>query len=780
MAESATVDALQPQQNWEVFERPAVMREFVRTADDGSLIADLLVHGVTCAACTWSIETTLNRMDGVISIEVNPVTTRAELRWDPDKVRLVDLLRAISELKFRPMPFTDKATQDAAEQNRRVALRRLLVAGLGMMQVTSYAVAMYAGAFQGMDPEIEYFLRLISLLVATPIVFYSGAPFFQGAWRSLQTRHPGMDLPVALAIGGAWLASVWNTWTNGGEVYFDSATMFVFFLSGTRYLEAAGRYRALDLTHALAQQLPCTALRLTSDGQEEVGVMELETGDRVRVPAGVAFPADGVLCAANARVDESMLTGESVPVTRQRGDSVIAGTVNTGDSAEIRVQKTGPDTVLAQIGRLVTQAGRDRPQMVELTDRIASVFVSAVIVVATLTALIWWQLDADRVFSVVLSVLVVTCPCALALATPAAFTVATSRLARDGFLVRRAGSLQRLAGIDRIVLDKTGTLTDNNLHIGSIATRSGISAADALKLAAALEAGSAHPIARAFRTPGPALTATQVKATAGGGLQGSIDGHTYRIGNLRFVCEDWGTGDEFGLVTDTESRRIYLADQQGLLACFDINENLRAGAAAMIAALKFSGIEAIIASGDQPGPVAALAAELGDVDWQAGMLPEDKLQLVRELQAQQHKVAAVGDGINDSPVLAGADVSIAMGSGTSIAQHSADCVWLGNRLDGLENAFALARQTMRVVKQNLGWALGYNLLAVPLAVTGNIEPWMAALGMSLSSVVVMLNALRLGNSRQHSAAETDPMPTTAADTAIAAPTSACCSKAAAQ
>ncbi len=737
------------EQNWETFERPAVMREFVREQADGTLTADLLVHGVTCATCTWSIETTLNRMPGVVSIEVNPVTTRAELRWDPRQARLADLLRAIAKLKYRPMPFTDRATQNAAEENRRLALRRLLVAGLGMMQVSSYAVAMYAGAFQGMDPDIEYFFRLISLVVATPIVIYSGAPFFNGAWRSLRTLHPGMDLPVAIAIGGAWLASVWNTFAGSGEVYFDSATMFVFFLSGTRYLEAAGRHRALDLTHALAQQLPGTALRLTTAGQEEVGVMELQAGDRVVVPTGVAFPADGLLEDSTASVDESMLTGESLPARRHCGDSIIAGTVNTGDTVTVEVQKTGPDTVLAQIGRLVTQAGRDRPQLVELTDRIASVFVSAIIAVAVLTGLVWWQLDSERAFAIVLSVLVVTCPCALALATPAAFTVATSRLARDGFLVRRAGALQRLAGTDRIVFDKTGTLTDNNLRISSISTTASLDTDSAMAIAAALEAGSAHPIARAFRGHAGSA-ATALRSVPGGGLQGNIEERIYRIGNREFVRSLVAAETAAEPLTggDRKLRQVFLGDEQGLLARFDLVENLRSGASQLISKLKDIGIGTVIASGDRPEAVQAMAKRLAgdgeDIRWEGGMLPEDKLNLVRELQAKGLQVAAMGDGINDSPVLAGADVSIAMGSGTSIAQHSADTIWLGQQLSGLEKAFSLARKTMRIVKQNLAWALGYNLLAIPLAVTGNIEPWMAALGMSFSSLLVMLNALRLG------------------------------------
>jgi Cu2+-exporting ATPase len=352
-----------PVNNWDTYERPAIMREFVRDQNNGTRIADLLIQGVHCAACTWLIETSLQKIPGVLSIEVNPITTRGELHWDPKQVKLAELLAVIEQTGYQPTPFTEHAHYRANEQERRLALRRLLVAGLGMMQVSSYAVALYAGAFQGMDPVIQEFLRFISLLVATPIVLYSGAPFFAGAWRNIRARSMGMDVPVALAIGAAWAASVWNTFSGSGEVYFDSATMFVFFLSGTRYLEAAGRRRALELTNALAQHIPCTAIRLTPDGNEEVGVMELQPGDRVQVLPGIAFPADGLLEDVTTHVDESMLTGESRPVTRHPGDAVVAGTVNLTTSATLRIEKTGANTVLAQIGRLVTMAGKHKPAL---------------------------------------------------------------------------------------------------------------------------------------------------------------------------------------------------------------------------------------------------------------------------------------------------------------------------------------------------------------------------------------------------------------------------------
>jgi Cu2+-exporting ATPase len=751
----ANTELHKPVENWETLERPAVMREFVREADDGDLIADLLIQGVHCAACTWLIESTLGRTAGVRTIEVNPVTTRAELRWNPGQVTLADLLRAIESIGFIPVPFTEQQTQAIAEEDKRQALRRLVVAGLGMMQVTSYAIAMYAGAFQGMDPQIQEFLRLISLLVATPIVLYSGAPFFSGALRNLRTRHIGMDVPVALAIGSAWAASVWNTFIGSGEVYFDSATMFVFFLSGTRYLEAAGRYRAFDLTHALAQHIPCTATRLTATGTEEVGVMELETGDTALVAEGLAFPADGTLLDDTAQVDESMLTGESVSVRRRRGDSVVAGTVNLGSTVQICVEKTGASTVLAQIGRLATQAGKEKPQLIQLTDRIASVFVSIVLVVAALAGIVWWQIDPGRAFEVVLCVLVVSCPCALALATPAALTVATSSMARIGFLVRRAGALPALAASRQIVFDKTGTLTENSLEIESIATTGNLDQQRAMAIAAALEAGSAHPIARAFINQVRCEPAASLRSVPGGGLEGLVDGEWFRIGTYEFAKELSGTGTAELAATDSATRSVYLASNAGVLARFTISERLREGAANTITALKNMGINVAIASGDQAAAVEALATRVGVADWQAEMLPEQKLERVRNLQAAGGTVTAVGDGINDSPVLAGADVSIAMGNGTSIAQHSADCVWLGNQLTGLDGVFVAARRTMAIVRQNLVWALFYNLLAIPLAVGGMLAPWMAALGMSLSSLLVMLNALRLGTAITAYSAKTE-------------------------
>lgn len=726
---------------WQAYDRPALQREFVTSDADGSQRAQVLVQGVRCAACSWLIENALGALPGMRSVRVDPVSARATLHWDPAQLQLSEVLTQLAHLGYMPIPYTEDAGDQAARLEQRAALKRLIVAGLGMMQVMSFAVALYFGAWR--DPQIESFLRLISLLVATPVVFYAGAPFFRGAWHRLRARALGMDVPVALAVGGAWSASVWNTLAGGGEVYFDSATMFVFFLSAARYLEMTGRHRALSLTGALAHHLPRVATRLVDGQPQEVGTMELEPGDRVLVAPGAVVPADGVLASGSARLDESLLTGESLAVRRSRGEPVVAGSLNQEQGLEFAVTRVGAATVMAQITRLVGDAGARKPRLVEVADGIASWFVGAVLLLATVVGYLWWQLEPDRAFEVVLSVLVVTCPCALALATPAAFTVATAALARRGFMIRHRGALQSLSRVADVVFDKTGTLTDGASGISAIEPVGSGSADDALAIAAALESRSEHPLAHAFPPPKNSLQVDAVKAVPSAGLEGKINGRLYRIGTRRFAAA-LGEGREvLKLSTAGADRVVYLGDETGLLARFTIDERPRNGAAEVLAELAGRGLRLHIFSGDQPGPVEALAQQVGISRWLAELRPQDKLAEAARLQSDGRVVAMVGDGINDSPVLAGADVSVAMGGGTSLAQHSADCVLMSDSLEPLAIAVHVARRTMRVVGQNLVWAAGYNLVALPLAATGMLAPWMAAIGMSLSSLLVTGNALRL-------------------------------------
>ncbi|MFW2405654.1 MAG: heavy metal translocating P-type ATPase metal-binding domain-containing protein [Gammaproteobacteria bacterium] len=733
----------QVEDRWAGYDREALQREFVTQHKDGARSAHLLLQGVRCAACAWLIDSAMTAVPGVSSINVDPVTTRAELTWDPSAARLSELLAQLARLGYTPCPYTEDDADRVAIEERRASLKRLIVAGLGMMQVGSFAVAMYAGAFQNMDADIREFLRLISLMVATPVVFYAGWPFFVRAWKSIRERALGMDVPVSLAIGFAYVASVWNTFIGSGEVYFDSATMFVFFLSGARYLEMMGRHRALSMTGSMARHLPGTATRIVDGRQEEVGVMELRPGDRLMVQPGKAVPADGLLISAEARLDESVLTGESTPIRKFAGDPVVAGSLNLTQAAEMAVQRVGAETVMAQIGRLVTDAREQRPKLVELADRVASWFVTCVLLAATITGLVWWQIAPERTFEIVLAVLVVTCPCALALATPAVFTVATTALARRGFMIRRAGAVQALSQVTDVVFDKTGTLTVHDSVAPEVTALGALDADAARDSAAALEACSEHPLARAFPAPRVAGEAQDVRAVPGAGLEGRIGDQRYRIGTLEFAAELFGGNPN--AADGAEARRVvYLAGQQGLLAEFDIAERVRDGARDDMQRLAGLGLDVTIASGDAAVPVRTLADRLGVGTCHARLKPEDKLHFVRELQEQGRNVAMVGDGINDSPVLAGADVSVAMGSGTSLAQYSADCVLMSPTLEPLTEAFSLSRKAMGVVRQNLIWAICYNLVALPLAATGVLAPWMAALGMSGSSLLVTMNALRLG------------------------------------
>jgi Cu2+-exporting ATPase len=737
---------------WASYDRDALQKEFVSTHSDGSREARLLVQGVRCAACSWLIERAMAAVPGVYEIAVDPLTTRTRLRWDPRVTRLSELLACIAVLGYDPCPYTEDEAGRAAILERRAALPRLIVAGLGMSEVMGYAIALYGGALHDADPAVHRFLRLISLLVATPVVFYAGAPFFKGALRGMRLGRPGMDVPVGLAIAAAYAASVWNTFSGSGPIYFDSAVMFVFFLSCARFLEMSGRHRALSLTGALARTLPRVATRLRDGRPEIVGVVELEPGDLVLVPPGQSIPVDGRLESASARVDESLLTGESRPVRKAAGDPVVAGSINLLGAATVCTERVGASTVLAQISRLIGVAREERPRLVEITDRVAVWFVTGVLALAVAAGAAWWLLEPSRAFEVVLAVLVVTCPCALALATPAAFTVGMSALARQGVLLRRAGALETLSRVTDLVFDKTGTLTEHSAGIQHIETFAGGDPERMLELAALLESRSEHPLARAFPPPGTTLPVTEVAAVPGQGLEGCVDGARLRIGTRAFVLgldSEITSGD--GIESAVQS--VYLGSESQLMARFEIAERVRADAPAALAALQAAGIKLAIASGDQPGPVRAAAHRLGVDAWHARLAPAGKLDLVRRMQQDARIVGMVGDGINDSPVLAGADVSVAVGSGTSLAQHAADCILMGPGLGALPAAVTHARRTMQIVRQNLCWAVAYNVVAVPLAVTGMLAPWLAALGMSASSLLVTFNALRLGRLRQADAAK---------------------------
>jgi Cu2+-exporting ATPase len=731
--------------DWSVFDRAAALRRYTHELPGGARELSLQLEGLHCAACAWLIENSLRREPGVSEIHVNAASARAELRFDPRRTALSRLLERIHGLGFLPQPLSFDGGLPPGTAERRAALKRLAVAGFGMMQLMTFAVSLYAGLLQGMAPELQQFLRFVSLAVATPVVLYSAQPFFVSAWRSVRAGTPGMDVPVALSIAAAYLWSAWATVRGQGTVYYDSAVMFTFFLLLGRYVEMSLRHRSGMQQDALLRLLPESVLRLGAAKSERVTPDELRAGDRVRLLPGERVPADGVIDGGRSEVDESLLTGESTPRTRGPGDTLLAGTLNVSGSLEVRVLRVGPDSTLAAVSRLLERAHAARPAVADLADRVASAFVGAVLLLAALVGLYWLHADSARAFPAVLAVLVVTCPCALSLATPAALAAATSRLARLGLLVSRTRALERLARADRIVFDKTGTLTLGTPRLDeTVVLGPHIPAQRCLELAAALESRTAHPLARAFAQLAPAAGVSEVKCDPGRGIEGSIGSTRYRLGRIDYVLEACRDAPmPARLRSDPDLTRVVLGDGTAPIAAFRVSDALREDARATLAQSARLGLTPIIASGDRSGAVQLAAQRLGGVTAYAELRAEDKLRLVQGLQHAGHRVVMVGDGVNDAPVLAAADVSVAIASGTDLARVNADLVLLGEGLGSLTRAVETSRRMVGIIRQNLCWAALYNLTALPLAASGRLEPWMAALGMSLSSLLVVVNAMRL-------------------------------------
>ncbi|MEN8175144.1 MAG: heavy metal translocating P-type ATPase [Pseudomonadota bacterium] len=742
---SRTAEGLIPEQlrELDLYDQPRVQESFVNVDEDDVRSASLILEGVTCAACVWLTERYLRELAGVLEFSVNYSTHRARVTWDSARIRLSEILRAIAAIGYIAHPFDPGRQETLQKKERSHALRRMAVAGVGAMQVMMLAVALYAGDYSGMDAELRDFIRWVSMIITFPVVLYSAQEFFLGAGRDLRLKRLGMDVPVSLAIGMAFVASIWATLFHGEHVYFDSVCMFTFFLLTSRFLEMGARHRAGQAAEELVRLLPATATRIHPDGSEEVvAVTELAPGDRVRVRPGETVPADGVVVAGTSSVDESLLTGESMPTGRTQQDSLVGGSVNVESPLEIEVTRVGEDTVVSGIVRLLDRAQSEKPRMARIADRLAAWFVAGVLLVAAGVALWWWQADPAQAFAITLSVLVVTCPCALSLATPVAVTAATGAMTRMGVLATRGHALNTLARATHMVFDKTGTLTRGTLRLKAVDTLGHLSADAALETAAALERHSEHPVAEILSANAhERYHAGEVTAVPGHGVEGRVHGKLYRVGSPSFVAELAGIAPpEANQAAET---LVALGTEEGLVATFSLHDDLRPDALQALAEVRELGLDVELLSGDAPGPVAEVARRLRIERRRAGARPADKLAHVRSLQERGAVVAMVGDGVNDAPVLAGSDVSVAMGSGTQLAHASADVVVLSDQLRNLPRGIRLARRTARIVRENLAWAILYNMTAVPLAASGWVAPWMAALGMSASSLVVVLNALRL-------------------------------------
>ncbi|WP_296891633.1 heavy metal translocating P-type ATPase [Thiobacillus sp.] len=728
-----------------LYDLPEIQESFVRTETENIREAALILENIVCAACIWLNERHIAGLPGVLSVEINYATRRARVRWDNSRIQLSAILKAVSDIGYIAHPFDPGRSDDIYKRERNTAIKRLAIAGLGMMQVMMYALPSYTAT--DMSADIRLLMSWASLILTIPVVGYSAWPFFIGAWRDLKRRTLGMDVPVALGVGTAFIASVYSTFSGHGEVYYDSVTMFIFLLLTGRFLEMNARRRAGAAVEELVKLIPAATTRLPNwpaRDEEQVPVARLAVGDHVLVRPGETLPADGVVVEGDSAVSEAMLTGESLPVSKGVRAHVVGGSLNQASPLVVRVDRLGADTRLASIVRLLDRAQSEKPRIGQLADRAAAWFVGLLLLITLAVGLAWYVIDPSKALWIVVSVLVVTCPCALGLATPAALTTATGRLTRLGLLTTRGHALETLAHATDLVFDKTGTLTHGRLSVRRVVPLGGRSEAEVGAIAAALEAGSEHPIAKALRESVVSTsTASLIRNTPGRGVEGSIDGHIYRLGSPRFAAV--GKTPPAPPESDDSASWVALADESGLIAWFALADTPRADAPTALAALQKQGLRLHLLSGDAEAAVRRSAQQLGIADWHAGALPEDKLAYVKTLQQQGRIVAMVGDGINDAPVLAGAQVSIAMGEGADVAQAAADMIMLGSRLGTLADGIALARKTQRIIRENLGWALAYNLVAIPAAALGHVTPWIAGIGMSVSSLLVVLNALRLAD-----------------------------------
>lgn len=703
---------------------------------DGEGHAVFNAEGIHCANCARSIKNTLGNLPGIKRADVNVVNSRVSVTWDPGVVNLGTILGSVAKIGFRPVPLVGDAAAQSQKIERRTALKRIGLAAIGSMQVMMYAGGLYAGAFQGIDSDLSNALRWTCLIVATPVLFYSGAPILRGALADLRRRVLGMDVTVSIALVLAYLASVYNTVIGTGEVYFDSVTMFILFLLLGRFVEMRGRHQTANVTDALARALPATAQRIDPDSgmTTKIPLGDLRHGDRIRIGTGQIIPVDGKVLSETALVDESLVTGESLPNRRHGGEALLGGSINAGGAITLEVTHLPSESTLHSLVRLLERAQSERPRLGLAAERMASWFIIRILLLTTLVGLVWYVIDPARAFPAVLAVLVATCPCALSIATPVALAASSSRLAKLGVLVMRPDAIEGLASVDTVMLDKTGTLTEGHARLLSTKTIGDLDPIRARAIAAALEANSQHPLAAAFKEyADPMVVSHDARDIAGMGIEGHIDGLLWRIGKPSFA--EPGTTDL--------NAQIVLSDGRGRSAEFLVADALRADASAAVSALQAHGLSVHLASGDRRAAVVDAARELGIETVSAELRPEDKLRTLQDLQRQGRRVLMIGDGINDGPVLAAADVSMAMGRGSSIAHAAGDLLLLRESLASLPLARDIAVRTLVIVRQNLRWAVIYNLTALPLAAIGLMPPWVAALGMSLSSLLVVFNARRI-------------------------------------
>lgn len=733
------------------YDHPNFQNIFCSTLENADKLvrARLLIDNIHCAACVWLLENSCNNMPGVEQIKINLVDGAATLDWDKNLTNLSAVINRISDLGYKVAPWSQSSKQASLEEQKKYLIRRVGLAGIVMMQVGMFSVGLYAGEFQGIEKEYQNLLYWFAALLTTPVLLYSAQPFFIGAWRSLKNRSINMDVPVATALSVAYIASMYAIVTDNGNIYFDSICMFVFLLLGVRFLDLQARSR---IKRVLTSGNISPVCRLISDKTssvfETVPIHAVEPGKIIMVRSGEAIPVDGKLLSETATLNEANINGEFLPVTKTAGSLLLSGAINTSNTLTMIATKRAADSWLQSVEALAFDAQQARPAFLQISDKVARYFSFTVLLASCIAALVWFYLDASRVVEVCIAMLVISCPCALSLAAPSALTVASNFLREQGALICDANILEKLNRVSRICFDKTGTLTKGEFTLVKTHLFSDGQVTDhtehrepVYSIATALEAWSEHPIASAFNSsPGEIKQIYDVKNIPNAGVSGFIDGVEYRIGSIAF-CRELCQVTVPGLNTLSAGQLVWLATQAQWLACFELNDTPRSEVAKAVQALKR--FKPVLLTGDNSLAAQHIATQLGIDEYKSACTPQDKQNYIAQLQSQNEVVMMVGDGINDMPVLAQADVSIAINSANDLTKNQADCILLNNNPGCLPLLFAHANSCYKIIRQNIAWALSYNFMALPLAAAGLVPPWLAAIGMSASSLVVILNAARL-------------------------------------
>ncbi len=747
-----------------LYDLDEVQEEFVEGLGEVREI-HLLVEGIHCAACVWLIEQTLGALPGVQDARVNMTGRRLRLKWNNQRISLSGVLHRLGEIGYAAVPFDPEAAEGGVRRQNRALLYRMAFAGFAMMNLMWISIALYSGADRG---EFRGLFHWVGLAIATPTLLYSGYPFFRGAWSGLRSRHLSMDVPIAIGASITYLYSFYITLSGSviGDVYWDTVVNFLFVILVGRFLESISKRQAVVATHRLLDLQPKVATAWRGEQEVLVPVRALKLGETVLVRPGEKIPVDGKVLSGESSVDESMLTGESVPVHKVSGASVAAGTLNGPGVLHIEVRGMLRDTALGRIIRLVEEAQISKAPIQCVADRVVPWFVAVTLSLAAVTFLVWLPKDLELALMSATAVLIITCPCAFGMATPMSITVAAGLGAKHGILIKNGAVLESLSGIDHVVFDKTGTLTEGRPSVSRVqglsvswdASEQGGPAEELLAVlapVAAMERFSEHPVGGAILRLGEAFGVSsqrhevrELVVRPGLGIKALVHGVWVHAGTELWLRQEGvavvptlGEMAEQWTAEGLLSVRCALAGEERLL--LGLEDRLRKAAPEVISRLKAEGNRVTLLTGDRQRIAELIAAQLGGVEVIAEVLPEEKERVIAGLQRGQHRVAMVGDGINDAPALVRADVGIAMGSGTDVSIASADIVLMSSDLGRVHQAWALSRRTLRTIRQNIGISILYNAIMVPLAMMGLITPLVAAIAMPISSLAVIGNSARI-------------------------------------